>query len=481
MASYRDYDVIPGVTVVEVPVDEGGYLQGVLFGSHFGLLMKAHPYDLTPDLYPDAEAVVLHGRQISLSQGTNLVDDVIYLLANKDVFRSGMDPEAHYFQYGWKEGRATGSLFDAAFYLSANPDVQAAGVNPVMHYLEYGWREGRDPWLFFDTDFYLRSQPDVAASGMNPFEHYLQYGRYEGRSPNLFFDSALYLSQNPELAAIGGDPLADYLETGWREGRAASAVFNTRVYLAMNPDVQLAGVNPLEHYLRYGRDEGRVINGGEPATITGVDTGLVRDGEIYTASGRLLVDDPDPNQNAFAVQPETGKTLFYGDYDYLTLLPDGHWTYGYHNPHVPNLKLAALPAGAVREEVFTVRTVGDDLHEVRIRVEGSNDLPVIGGGQSAQLDESKSLIAYGALTIQDRDTGESEFREGQYVGAYGSVALAANGAWEYTFSGNAEEGVVPGSAHDAATDRIILLSADGTEVPVTVQILAHGMAADLVL
>jgi hypothetical protein len=33
--------------------------------------------------------------------------------------------------------------FDGDFYLSANPDVANAGLDPVAHYLQFGWREGR--------------------------------------------------------------------------------------------------------------------------------------------------------------------------------------------------------------------------------------------------------------------------------------------------------------------------------------------------
>jgi hypothetical protein len=36
-------------------------------------------------------------------------------------------------------------LFDSAYYESRNPDVAAAGVDPLAHYNQYGWHEGRNP------------------------------------------------------------------------------------------------------------------------------------------------------------------------------------------------------------------------------------------------------------------------------------------------------------------------------------------------
>jgi hypothetical protein len=81
-----------------------------------------------------------------------------YLEANPDVRASGGNALQHYVYYGRFEGRpmrpqqppevvippelvALG--FDATLYLEANPDVAAAGVNPIAHYLEYGKAENR--------------------------------------------------------------------------------------------------------------------------------------------------------------------------------------------------------------------------------------------------------------------------------------------------------------------------------------------------
>jgi hypothetical protein len=121
--------------------------------------------------------------------GNVLVEDVFYLAQNPDVGAAGVDPEQHYAQFGWREGRDPNAFFDTSAYLATYTDVAAAGMNPLEHYNAYGWKEGRDPSTAFDTSRYLSAYPDVAAAGVNPLEHYLGFGMHEGRSS--FSDSII--------------------------------------------------------------------------------------------------------------------------------------------------------------------------------------------------------------------------------------------------------------------------------------------------
>jgi len=155
------------------------------------------------------------------------VDDLYYLLHNPDVAASGMDPDEHYAQFGWKEGRDPSAVFSTVAYLSANRDVAEAGLNPLEHFLQYGEKEGRDPSAGFDVQAYLDDNPDVAEVGMGAMEHYLLYGRDEGR--------AAY-AEETQTMVTGFD--ADY-------------------YLAANPDVEASGMDALQHFLQYGLFEGR--------------------------------------------------------------------------------------------------------------------------------------------------------------------------------------------------------------------------------
>lgn len=239
--------------------------------------------------------------------GNNRVDDLFYYASNLEVWNSHIDPETHYAQYGWKEGRNPNVLFDTKWYLAHNPDVAAAQINPLEHYHAFGWKEGRDPSAQFDTAAYLAINTDVAASRIDPLEHYLSYGVYEGRSYKVFasasnlravtisftdsdvilrdstgphsgagleqykfrdglidqrdanyeVDDLFYFSRNLDVWTTRSDADAHYARFGWREGRDPNAYFDTKGYLAHNPDVAAAGVNPLEHYHLFGWKEGR--------------------------------------------------------------------------------------------------------------------------------------------------------------------------------------------------------------------------------
>src|SRR5690606_39737188 len=72
-------------------------------------------------------------------------------------------------------------IFDTKWYLATYSDVAGAGMNPLAHYMDFGWKEGRDPSPRFDTSHYLETNTDVALAGVNPLEHYLHWGIWEGR------------------------------------------------------------------------------------------------------------------------------------------------------------------------------------------------------------------------------------------------------------------------------------------------------------
>lgn len=203
---------------------------------------------------------------VQLVDGSPLVDDLYYMQRFLDVFRAGIDPDAHYSAYGWREGRDPNALFSTTGYLAANLDVKAANIDPLAHYDSSGWREGRDPSAKFDTSLYLIHNPDVASAKIDPLRHFLEYGRDEGRSsydsigskirPDGF-DAEYYLLANVDVAAAGVDPYQHFITYGWKEGRNPNSWFDVKGYLKAYPDVAAANVNPLEHYHLAGWKEGR--------------------------------------------------------------------------------------------------------------------------------------------------------------------------------------------------------------------------------
>ncbi len=186
-----------------------------------------------------------------------LFDSAYYLARYPDIAAAGVDPLAHFLEFGARDKRSPHLLFDTAYYLTRYPDIAAARVNPLVHFLEFGAREKRNPHPFFDTAYYLARYPELAAAGVNPLEHFLVHGARERRSPHPLFDTAYYLARYPDIAVAGVNPLVHFLEFGAREKRSPHPLFDTAYYLASNPDVAAAGVNPLEHFLMHGAREGR--------------------------------------------------------------------------------------------------------------------------------------------------------------------------------------------------------------------------------
>jgi hypothetical protein len=222
---------------------------------------------------PSGSHTILTGIEIfNFADGTvnnadcrPLLDDLFYFARNHDVWNAGLDADAHYDQYGWREGRDPNAFFSTAAYLSQNPDVRAADLNPLEHYAIYGWWEGRPAPIGFEPVQYLAANPDVQAAGLEPLAHFLIWGVQEGRSPFApaaevaanGFDYVYYLAHNPDVVAAGVDPLLHFQIYGWMEGRNPNALFDTAGYLATYTDVAAAGLNPLDHYNQYGWKEGR--------------------------------------------------------------------------------------------------------------------------------------------------------------------------------------------------------------------------------
>ncbi|GJD93612.1 alkaline phosphatase PhoX [Methylobacterium iners] len=229
------------------------------------------------DTFRGIEEFQFSDRTINNADGAPLVDDLFYLANNRDVAASGRDADAHYAEFGFREGRDPNAFFSTDGYLAANPDVRAAGLNPLTHYDTNGFREGRDPGANFDNEFYYARNADVRAAGVDPLRHYLEFGQAEGRTINEAvgrsadigaargFDAEFYLLSNPDVAdaaiAAGGDSYAfarqHFTNFGAREGRDANAIFDTDAYLAAYADVRASGINPLTHYTQFGFREGR--------------------------------------------------------------------------------------------------------------------------------------------------------------------------------------------------------------------------------
>ena len=90
--------------------------------------------------------------------------------------------KAHRYGLSMAEYRRLQFIFDRRFYLENNPDVYYAAVDPETHYCQSGWLEGRNPCERFNTLWYLSAYDDAAESGLNPLVHYAKLGYVDGRA-----------------------------------------------------------------------------------------------------------------------------------------------------------------------------------------------------------------------------------------------------------------------------------------------------------
>jgi hypothetical protein len=223
----------------------------------------------------------------------------------------------HYVTEGWLQGLDATPFFSTSQYLLDHPDVRAVGVNPLAHYVQFGAAEGRRirtsalakvtditgndsgravPDLFraslisgeiadrslanphtFEGAFPLAWVSDATVSGTAPDAFTAPWtgvgpppfltsstARYPiptytnfDRLARDLVDPDFYLGRYPDVDCARSEAAGHFMELGWREGRDPNTWFSTSFYLEANPDVRDGGTNPFMHYLTNGRYEGR--------------------------------------------------------------------------------------------------------------------------------------------------------------------------------------------------------------------------------
>ena len=197
-----------------------------------------------------------------------------------------------------------------------------------------------------------------------------------------------------------------------------------------------------------------INNTNDPALIGGTDTGAVTEDTAVSTMGTLTISDPDVGESAFT--PATGLAGTFGTLD---IDAAGVWSYSLNNA---SAAVQSLGAGTTVQDTITVSSVDGTTHDIIIDVNGTNDGAVIGGVDSGTVTEDTALSVSNTLTISDADTGEANFVPATgLVGTYGSLDIAANGAWTYNLD-NTNASVQALAAGAMLMDTITVSSDDGT-------------------
>ena len=146
----------------------------------------------------------------------------------------------------------------------------------------------------------------------------------------------------------------------------------------------------------------------------------------------------------------------------------GHWTYAASNAQVA---IQQLGAGQSVTDSFTATSLdGSKTQVVTVTINGTNDVPVIGGVKTGAVTEdvgvvAGNLVASGALTIADGDQTESGFvAQAGTVGSsgLGTFTLDAAGHWTYA-ANDAQIGIQQLGIGQTIADSFTATSLDGTK------------------
>ncbi|HYI40968.1 MAG TPA: Ig-like domain-containing protein [Allosphingosinicella sp.] len=196
----------------------------------------------------------------------------------------------------------------------------------------------------------------------------------------------------------------------------------------------------------------RVINvgSGNNAPIA-VDDMATTGEDSAGVSGNVLTNDFDFEGGPLSVTPGT----FVGTYGTLTLNSNGSYTY------VLNANAQTLDQGETGQDNFNY-TVSDgslsDTGKLTINVNGANDAPVANDDTAATTEDAS---VSGNVLANDTDVDVEALtvtNPGVYVGAYGTLTLAADGSYTYA-PGAAAQALDVG---ESAQDVFSYTASDGT-------------------
>ena len=194
-------------------------------------------------------------------------------------------------------------------------------------------------------------------------------------------------------------------------------------------------------------------------------------------SKQLTLNDPDAGEGTFKAE------TLQGQYGSLTIDSTGKWEYNASNTQTAVQELSGpLGMDPAEELVDTFQVESDDgnTFDIDVTITGVNDAPTLGGETTGAVTEDTdvtvvnkidSLVATGALTVQDPDSDESAFDPSSVanVSGPGSLTIDANGNWEYTVD-NSLQAIQDLAANETLMAEFTVASVDGTQETITLTI-----------
>lgn len=199
-----------------------------------------------------------------------------------------------------------------------------------------------------------------------------------------------------------------------------------------------------------------------PTAVIGGDD-LATTDEDTAVSGTLTITDADPGEDLFIANSITGQM---GE---LTVDQDGSWTY------TPSNHADSLKPGDVAKDSMVVSSADGTTHLITITLNGNADGAVISGIDTVIVGEDQASVSSGKLDVWDRDAGEAQFTVSTIKGHYGTLAIDADGNWDYTADNTLNE-IQQLASGDTLTEAFTVSSVDGTSHNIAVTIVGTNDA-----
>ena len=230
------------------------------------------------------------------------------------------------------------------------------------------------------------------------------------------------------------------------------------------------------HFNLFGANDG--------PTLAGIDPVAVNDTDVNDAPapfiGQLAGADVDHGAVlTYSLADGVAATNAYGA---LTLdAATGAYAFT-----VEPTALNTLAAGENQAVSFGVLVTDEHgataAQAIQFNLVGANDTAEITGGVAGAVTEDGTLTANGALTVSDRDHGQSLFiaaNDADLHGQYGDFTFNTNGEWSYLLR-NGDTSVQALNSGDAKTDSLLVTSLDGSATE-TISVTINGVNEPVVV
>jgi VCBS repeat-containing protein len=223
---------------------------------------------------------------------------------------------------------------------------------------------------------------------------------------------------------------------------------NGKIEVDLSPELGAAGVDGLgagDHFtdtfvyairlgngtLSWAHVHIDILGANDSASISGDDSGDVKEDVVLSISGQLVVSDVDIGEAELV--PVAAGTAGDNGYGAFEVLADGTWTYTLDNAHGA---VQALPEGATLTDTITVWSEdGTDSQVITVTIGGTSDLPVLppvftGGGDANDNDALIGSATAGfTLVIGDDNANSLDFNgnTNEIINAFGGNDTITSG------------------------------------------------------